>query len=426
MIKRCGIVSLSIYGWLTFSFVGGQQVYAGDYPANNVSLYSHVTLAEMGADFAKDCWGYTSPSGREYAIMGLSQGPGFIEITDPSNPVIVQIVSTTNQAKDMKVYQNYVYSSSDDGPTNIIDVSQIDDGIVTFVGSFSQGTHNVVMNEDSGYLYLALGGPLLIYDLADPTSPTLVGEWPGETHDAQVITYTDGIYTGREIAFVCAGWTGTFNIVDVTDKNNVFLVGSTSYKSATYTHEGWISDDKQYYYVNDEIDDIQRTIIIDVSNIATPTVEGEFSSSVPTAIDHNLYIRDGFIFEANYTSGLRIFDTCDPLNPVETGFFDTYPANDNTSSQGAWSNYPFFPSGTVIVSDRQGGLFVLDVSDAVIPIADCGVCIFDLDGDGVVATSDLLELFAQWGTAGPADFDGSGAVGTNDLLILFANWGPCP
>ena len=53
-------------------------------------------------------------------------------------------------------------------------------------------------------------------------------------------------------------------------------------------------------------------------------------------------------------------------------------------------------------------------------------CPWDLDGSGAVGTSDLLELFAQWGTAGPADFDGSGIVNTADLLILFANWGPCP
>ncbi|MCH8824394.1 MAG: exo-alpha-sialidase [Planctomycetes bacterium] len=53
-------------------------------------------------------------------------------------------------------------------------------------------------------------------------------------------------------------------------------------------------------------------------------------------------------------------------------------------------------------------------------------CPWDLDGSGSVGTNDLLALFAQWGTAGPADFDESGVVDTNDLLILFANWGPCP
>ena len=57
---------------------------------------------------------------------------------------------------------------------------------------------------------------------------------------------------------------------------------------------------------------------------------------------------------------------------------------------------------------------------------DPGDCPWDIDGSEIVDTGDLLALFAQWGTAGPADFDGSGAVDTADLLILFANWGPCP
>lgn len=52
-------------------------------------------------------------------------------------------------------------------------------------------------------------------------------------------------------------------------------------------------------------------------------------------------------------------------------------------------------------------------------------CPWDLDGSETVGTSDLLALFAQWGTAGSADFDESGTVDTADLLILFANWGAC-
>ena len=52
-------------------------------------------------------------------------------------------------------------------------------------------------------------------------------------------------------------------------------------------------------------------------------------------------------------------------------------------------------------------------------------CPWDLDKSETVDTSDLLALFAQWGTAGPADFNGNGVVNTADLLILFANWGLC-
>ena len=43
--------------------------------------------------------------------------------------------------------------------------------------------------------------------------------------------------------------------------------------------------------------------------------------------------------------------------------------------------------------------------------------------DNGVGTSDLLELFAQWGTADPVEFDESGTVDTTDLLFLFAKRG---
>jgi hypothetical protein len=79
------------------------------------------------------------------------------------------------------------------------------------------------------------------------------------------------------------------------------------------------------------------------------------------AIDHNLYCKDNLIFQSNYNSGLRILG----LNNItttgleEVAFFDSYPANNNTDFQGTWSNYPFFPSGNIILSDIKNGLFVL-------------------------------------------------------------------
>jgi hypothetical protein len=44
---------------------------------------------------------------------------------------------------------------------------------------------------------------------------------------------------------------------------------------------------------------------------------------------------------------------------TEAAFFDTVPANDAVGFAGAWSVYPYLPSGTVLVSDIENGLFVL-------------------------------------------------------------------
>lgn len=48
----------------------------------------------------------------------------------------------------------------------------------------------------------------------------------------------------------------------------------------------------------------------------------------------------------------------------------------------------------------------------------------DLDGDGLVGITDVLQLLAAWGPcACAADLDHDGAVGINDLLLLLGNWG---
>src|SRR5687768_12566987 len=44
-------------------------------------------LANTGAAWLSDLWGWTSPAGQEYAIVGTSAGPTFVRITDPRKPV---------------------------------------------------------------------------------------------------------------------------------------------------------------------------------------------------------------------------------------------------------------------------------------------------------------------------------------------------
>ena len=84
----------------------------------------------------------------------------------------------------------------------------------------------------------------------------------------------------------------------------------------------------------------------------------EASTSV---IDHNLYVLVNRVYQANYSAGLRVLEFGDLTNQeiAEVAFFDTVPASDAGEFDGAWSVYPFLPSGTVIVSDGINGLFIL-------------------------------------------------------------------
>ena len=266
---------------------------------------------------------------------------------------------------------------------------------------------------------------LQIIDVSDPANPTFAGSWPFFAAGAQVVTYTQGEYAGREIAFICTGTPSGLDIVDVTDKSDMFRIGMEWYPSGSFATQGRLSADRQYFYLCDDGDEragqpVTRTMIIDVSDLSDPTYVDYFTTGLRT-VDHELFIHDGFVFEANFAGGLHIFDKSDPVNPVNVGYFDTYPFNNGLSYSGAWSTYPYFPSGTVIVSDTHGGLFILDPSDAL--SRQTG----DMNCDGTVNAFDiepfLLALFDpdEYRLRYPncninrADINGDGAIDAFDI-----------
>lgn len=352
---------------------------AGGFPAANVTLLSWVPLNQFPNDqrSGNDCWGYVSPSGREYALFGMQSGFSVLEVTDPTYPVQIGFIAGAGSLwRDIKVHGHYAYGVSEGGlGIQVIDLSQVDAGVVTHVKNKMQNghatTHNIAINSDSGYLYLCganvANGGLVAVSTADPEDPTIVGAWTGRyVHDAQIITYTSGPYAGREIAFCCTG-SGGLDVIDVTDKSNMFRIGGHRYPGTHYCHQAWVSDDRQHLFVNDEMDegtsfDVTTTHVLDISDPARPVEVGTFSSG-SASTDHNLYVVGDLAFEANYMSGLRVFDVSDPLGATEIAYLDTSPAKDQPGYHGAWSNYPFFPSGTILISDIERGLFVLRLGD---------------------------------------------------------------
>ena len=66
----------------------------------------------------------------------------------------------------------------------------------------------------------------------------------------------------------------------------------------------------------------------------------------------------------SYYDGYYLWNLADPLQPMLLGYFDTCLEPNTDSYSGAWGTYPFLPSGHVLVSDMQTGLWVLDISIA--------------------------------------------------------------
>ncbi|MCH2148418.1 MAG: choice-of-anchor B family protein [Phycisphaerales bacterium] len=360
----------------------------GDFDAENITLMSWLPLSSIGGgSTGSDCWGYTSPSGREYAIICTSSHTVFVEVTDPGNAQVIEQISGPNSLwRDVKTYGQYAYAVSEGGSgIQVMNMGNIDLGIVQLVNTVddqgTSATHNVAIDTDSGFLYRTGGGDngLRIYSLADPTTPTYVGSWTARyVHDAQIVTYDSGQWAGKQIAFCCGGFNGGFGesglcILDVTNKSNIIELACIQHTNPNYSHQGWLSEDRQYFYLNDELDEqnsgtLTTTRIINVADLQNPFQAGTFTSG-STAIDHNLYVKGDIIYEANYRSGLRVFDASNPVDPDQIAYFDTWPGDDGASFNGLWSVYPYFDSGTVVGSDLERGLFVWKIEQAEIEMA---------------------------------------------------------
>ena len=360
------------------------------FPADNFTLQAWMTMSDLGFSGANgnDCWGYTSPSGREYALMLTTQGTAIVEVTNPTLPNLIETISGPNsQWRDIKVYGSRAYAVSEGGSgIQVINLTNVDSGVVTLenttTGPGTNATHNVALDEVSGFLYRTGGGSegLRIYSLANPSAPQYVGSWSQRyVHDAQVVTYTSGPFAGRELAYCCGGLNGGstdtgLTIVDVTNKSNPTVLSQVAYPAREYSHQGWLSADRTRFYLGDELDEgatvsTTTTRVFDVSDPNNATYIGAFDNG-NSAIGHNMYERDGILFQANYTSGLRAFDLSQNLNaPPEVGFFDTAPNSSSASFNGLWSCYVGFPSGTIIGSDIESGLFVLRFGPPELAIA---------------------------------------------------------
>ena len=352
---------------------------AGDYPCNGYDLQSFISLAELDTDRGNDSWGWTDPdNGDEYAIMGVKNGTVFINISDPINPIYLGKLPThtdNSTWRDIKVYQNYAFivSEANNHGMQVFDLTRLrnisnppenfnEDAHYDGFGS----SHNIVINEETGYAYSVgdntYSGGAHFIDISNPLNPIAAGGYSddGYTHDAQVVIYNgpDTDYTGKEIYI--GSNEDEVVIVDLTDKNNPQHISSISYSNFSYTHQGWITEDFKYYILGDESDEINfgfntKTIIIDLIDLDNPIHSFDYSG--PTlATDHNGYIKGNLFYLANNAAGLRVIDISDISNGemTEIGSFDSHPLNDFAGYEGIWSTYPYFESGNIVISDREG------------------------------------------------------------------------
>lgn len=382
---------------------------AGEYACKNIDLKAFVSHADLGSTELRgsDIWGWHDAKGNEYAIACCSDGTSFVDVTVPDAPVVLGFLPTQTDPsnwRDVKVYQGHAYIGSEalDHGLQVFDLHQLTaaseahrasaasssprdiakQGHVSLGITFNNtefyhefgSSHNIVINEASGYLY-AVGtktcaGGLHIIDIRSPADPQFVGCYSddGYTHDSECVIYSgpDKAYHGHEICFNYNE--DTLTIVDVTDKENMKMLSRIGYEGAEYTHQGWLNEAQTRLVLDDEKDEMNydplhghtRTIVWDVESLAAPFIIGNVDSA-ETAIDHNQYVHNNYVWQSNYCAGLRVLDEAG-MNPAamkERAYFDVAPECDTAVFTGAWSVYPFFPSGNMIVQSIEKGLFVM-------------------------------------------------------------------
>jgi len=414
-----GMTPLDAYKMATTSNVQATCINkrADGHPCWNIDMVAHMPLNAVKAtntnrapQMANDVWGWThSNSGREFIIWGVREGHFFLEVKNGSELVIKGFLPVTQGyalQHDMKVVGDFAYMGAEDGGhgMQIFDMRRLLsittcqqpkycrkldwDALYEGTDSYKvRNSHNIVANEDSNYVYIVGGnngckGGLHVVDVSSPKNPKFVACFgdDGYVHDAQCVKYTgpDTRYRNKEICFCYNG--NTVTIVDVSNKSNIQMISRTGYSKVGYTHQGWLSSDQTHVVFGDEADEDgssnTRTLVMNVKNLENPTNFKVWSG--PTkAVDHNQYIikataegqdydpikhkNTDLVYQANYASGLSILQVLDYESGsfFEVGYFDTYPLDDGANFNGAWSVYPYFRSGVIVVSSIKEGLYLL-------------------------------------------------------------------
>lgn len=333
---------------------------------SNIEFKSHL---EFTASHTSNIWGYEK-GGKEYALVGLTGSAGhdvacaIVDVTHPSNPVLLHTVPGPNSIwREIRTWGDYAYITTEaGGGVTIVDLSQLPASITTKMITEVSAIH--ALHIDNGYLYLyggdspvSLGG-IYVLDLTDPWNPVFAGRYNANyVHDGIV---------RNNLAFAGEIIQGRFSVIDFTDKANPVVITSQKTPSQ-FTHNTWLSSDNKYLYTTDEKEDayVASYDVSDLNNIKF--LDQYRRKNANGAIPHNTYVLNDqgvtgfntdFLVTSYYTEGVTIVDAHHPDNLVEVGNYDTSPLSGG-GFNGAWGVYPYLPSGNLLVSDIELGLYVL-------------------------------------------------------------------
>jgi choice-of-anchor B domain-containing protein len=349
----------------------------------NITLQAHLDDYPAGSAVQNysACWSYIHGDGREYALLGVNGvttttgGTAIYNVSDPSSPHLVGFIAGPQSTwREIKSYRNWIYVVTEGLGTGqglqIIRMTNPESPALaaTYTTNFVRshtvavdttrgilvcnGTRNA-SGQGSGMRILALNNPGIG---AAPESPVEIASWPATVPNSNDEYIHDSVPVGNRL-YASSIYPGIQRIFDVTNPATPTQISSWTYPGG-FTHNSWPDATGNWLYVTDEVKG-EPLKVFDLSNLASPSLAYALTSN-PQAIVHNAHVRGGELYLSNYTEGIRVLDLSDPCHPAEFAWADSY-AGPSGGYSGVWEVCPYFPSGTVIASDRNTGLYVYRV-----------------------------------------------------------------
>lgn len=333
----------------------------------NIHLLANINTRPQNGIYSA-CWGYVAPNGREYAIIGAHTGTQFVDITDTTNiHEVGWYPGPSTSWREMKVYSHYCYVVNDvtGNGMQIFDLQYLPDSVHLvqnwIFGSYTLG-HTI--SQSGNFLYINGGnastnGGIRCLDISNSENPVVRGQWTEKyVHDCRVVN--DTIYACN----IYSSDGGTISVINAANKDNLTTITSWVNSPDPGPHNCALTIDHKYCLTTDEIGGTPRLLKIwNIQNLNNVTQTATWQpTGITTAIVHNVEVYGNYAVIAHYAAGIRIVDISNPAAPTEAAWYDTYPANNDFNYVGCWGVF-MFPSGKVIGSDMQTGLYVLKTTN---------------------------------------------------------------
>ena len=318
---------------------------------------------------------------REFAVVGLYSSTVFVDITNPEVPFETGRINGGDSSwRDIKYWDRYIYIGTEaDVGIQVVSVDNPDVPILTNLIEDFTNSHNIHIADGFLYVVGASTYDLWIYELSNPSIPNLAGTWNQE--------YIHDLHVYNNKAYCAAIYSSTIYILDVRNKEDIYELTSWSYEGKA--HDCAVTSDETILVTADEMAGGHMKVwdIDDYNNIE---LLGEYIVD-PNHTVHNVFNIENLVYCSYYADGTRVVDISNPQNPVEIGYYDTSELE--SLFVGNWGVDPFLPSGNIISSDIETGLYITRLTGISIfhdPIEDVS-----MDDESYSIESTILSYSAE-------------------------------